>query len=60
MYIGCVGNDAFWSCCSKSNQCGEGEGDCDNDSECLDGLKCGDDNCPAGFPTALYDCCYKP
>merc|ERR1712110_803879 len=53
-----------WSCCSSSNQCGVGEGDCDNDSHCLGNLKCGHgigDNCDTslGFPLG-FDCCYDP
>ena len=58
----CKANDTEKKCCSDSaffHQCGEGEGDCNEDSECLDGLGCGTDNCPAGFPND-YDCCYKP
>ena len=54
------------SCCKSSNQCGEGEGDCDSDNDCLGSLKCGqgsgfDDNCDTslGFPTT-HDCCYDP
>ena len=48
------------SCCNnKSEKCGENEGDCDNDSHCKPGLKCGKDNCPSGFPSD-YDCCYIP
>ena len=31
-----------WTGCSSSNQCDIGEGDCDNDNECLPGLKCVD------------------
>ena len=58
--------DEGWNCCTISNPCGEGKGDCDNDSECLGNLKCGqgngfDDNCDTslGFGSA-YDCCYDP
>ena len=54
------------SCCTSSNQCGAGEGDCDSDDDCFGSLRCGqgsglDDNCDAslGFP-ADYDCCYDP
>ena len=48
-----------WNCCNnKAEKCGENEGDCDNDSHCKAGLKCGTDNCPSGFPLN-YDCCYK-
>jgi hypothetical protein len=38
----CTGGN---NCCSWSNKCQEGMGDCDNDSECTDGLSCGVDNC---------------
>ena len=45
-------------CCNnKPEKCGENEGDCDDDSHCKPGLKCGKDNCPSGFPSD-YDCCY--
>merc|ERR1719433_686847 len=48
------------SCCNKkAEKCGENEGDCDKDSHCKAGLKCGTDNCPSGFPSN-YDCCYNP
>jgi len=50
-----------WSCCSTSNRCGVGQGDCDRDSDCQDGLICGNDNCrpfiPGVHPRA--DCCIK-
>ena len=47
------------SCCNnKPGGCGENEGDCDNESHCKAGLKCGTDNCPSSFPSD-YDCCYK-
>ena len=38
----CDGED---SCCTTENQCGENEGDCDNDADCNPGLVCGTDNC---------------
>ena len=54
------------SCCSGFNQCREGEGDCDRDSDCFGDLKCGqgnglDNNCDSsfGFPSS-HDCCYDP
>ena len=31
-----------WGGCSGTNQCNNGEGDCDNDGECVYGLKCVD------------------
>ena len=47
-------------CCSASNQCGEGQGDCDKDSECLGNLVCGRDNCDESkFPNDETDCCRK-
>ena len=56
----CNGGD---DCCNENNKCGVQEGDCDNDSDCLDGLKCGSDNCE--IKTGLNwddadDCCYAP
>ena len=57
----CKGPTASFSCCREDNKCGEGEGDCDLDKDCLEGLKCGKDNCKisAGFRPD-YDCCIKP
>ena len=59
----CADGSGGEACCTSSNQCGVGEGDCDTDSECTGNLKCGqgngkDDNCDTslGFP-ADYDCC---
>ena len=48
----------YSSCNKKPGKCGENEGDCDYDSHCKAGLKCGSDNCPSGFPS-YYDCCYR-
>ena len=46
--------------CTTNHACGHYEGDCDNDNECLSGLKCGIDNCPPslGFNSSV-DCCYN-
>ena len=46
--------------CTSSHQCGEDEGDCDNDDQCEGNLKCGTNNCRSslGFPR-LFDCCYN-
>ena len=57
---GCNVPSGGWSCCTTTNQCGIGEGDCDTDSQCSGNLKCGTDNCDTavGFPSA-YDCCYQ-
>ena len=38
------------------------EGDCDNDTHCEEGLKCGNDNCvleSIGKWSVGTDCCYK-
>jgi len=58
------------SCCTSRNKCGKGEGDCDRDTDCKDGLKCGVNNCRLGQLTNIRDsasswdltddCCYKP
>ena len=46
-----------WCC---KGQCGQGEGDCDEDSNCLPGLKCdfdgwfGTDYCVAGFFVQVF------
>ena len=50
---GCTGGD---DCCSADVPCDEGEGDCDEDSDCAGGLKCGSNNCPWGDGD---DCCYR-
>ena len=52
------GND---KCCSTGIEgfCGEGEGDCDRDSECAGSLVCGSNNCPWG-PGDGDDCCTEP
>jgi len=58
--VKCTGGD---SCCSEENKCGVGEGDCDSDADCMEGLLCGTGNCPSSrsaFWDADDDCCYKP
>ena len=57
----CRGEDD--NCCTTSDPCGEGEGDCDDDFDCQVGLICGNSNCKnkTGYqwdPTD--DCCYNP
>ena len=52
-------------CCTSINPCGEGEGDCDEESDCKEGLKCGNKNCRSmhGGDHGIsedYDCCYNP
>ena len=46
----------FRSCCTISNQCGIGQGDCDFDNQCSGDLVCGHNNCPSHFPQHA-DCC---
>ena len=52
-----------WGCCKhKAEKCGENEGDCDDDSQCQDGLICGTNNCPTGSGSNFgsgSDCCTK-
>jgi len=43
---GCDGGD---DCCKDGN-CGEGQGDCDSDSDCYGPLVCGNNNCKTGWP----------
>ena len=47
--------------CTTSYPCGENEGDCNYDNQCLNGLICGQDNCPTSLGFDLkVDCCRKP
>eukprot|EP00092_Neocalanus_flemingeri_P030174 GFUD01032752.1.p1 GENE.GFUD01032752.1~~GFUD01032752.1.p1 ORF type:complete len:359 (+),score=66.98 GFUD01032752.1:137-1213(+) len=48
-------------CCTKENPCVEGEGDCENDTECGPGLGCGTNNCKrfGDFFHPKDDCCVK-
>jgi len=56
-----VGLSGDWSYCSGLHKCDEGEGDCDDDSHCKAGLKCGNNNCRSFFSKAhsSADCCEK-
>ena len=51
------------TCCTSTNPCNAGEGDCDSDSECAVGLTCGNNNCLKDLPYAgsnwksYSDCC---
>ena len=54
-----IANDG--SCCTSTNPCAMGEGDCDSDSDCAYGLECGTDNCQyfdSAWPSTS-DCCAK-
>ena len=48
-------------CCSSSNKCGVGGGDCDSDSDCKSGHVCGSNNCRDYNKKAdrTADCCMK-
>ena len=48
-------------CCTTSNLCGIGDGDCDSDDQCQGDLICGSNNCDTslGFGSE-WDCCYDP
>ena len=52
---GCKGVD---DCCTTSNKCGNNEGDCDYNVDCLDGHICGHNNCVGSlFFDYGDDCC---
>jgi len=55
---GCKGGN--WSCCTNTNKCGDGEGDCDYDSHCKSGLVCGTNNCEGSNFLTGEDCCTRP
>ena len=45
-------------CCTPDQRCGENEGDCSDDSDCLPGFVCGTKNCPKGRSfDDRADCC---
>ena len=52
-----------WRCCTNSEPCDVGGGDCDVDSHCMAGLKCGNNNCKRDFSSSgsdwstAADCC---
>jgi hypothetical protein len=51
-------------CCSRNNlsECGEGEGDCEEDRDCAGLLVCGTNNCAVksgGLWDPTDDCCEK-
>ena len=53
----CSGWD--YDCCTPSNPCYEGYGDCDRDEDCVGDLVCGVDNCGPSF-SSIEDCCTAP
>ena len=65
--IECNPNKNNMSCCTKESPCGEELGDCDVDDHCIEGLKCGEDNCRSMYSNVSFpninvdmDCCYLP
>jgi hypothetical protein len=53
-------NNVNWGRCSSSCPCNVGEGDCDNDSDCVSGLICAQDHGNrVGFPSDV-DICLEP
>lgn len=57
--VAVIGAAAGGSQCSKDAPCGKGEGDCNKDVDCKNGLLCGKNNCfgEFGFGTRKDDCC---
>ena len=56
----CLGTDDY--CCTESDPCKEGEGDCDSDSDCEGSLVCGSYNCNSSWHGSMDfdssdDCC---
>ena len=49
--------DTSDDCCTNSNKCGIGRGNCDSDMDCKWGLTCGKENCPSVFNNTEYGCC---
>jgi len=59
----CWGRHHEWNCCTETCPCGEGGGDCDSDAQCVDGLRCGTNNCLFFHPQVAHnrtDCCFRP
>ena len=48
-------------CCSPKTPCRDGEGTCDVDADCKDGLTCGESNCKnyGDFYHENDNCCTK-
>jgi len=58
----CDGSNTAWSCCSPTDKCGHGEGDCDTHDDCEDDMFCGKNNCNefSSEATDGADCCFEP
>ena len=55
-------NGAIDDCCSKATPCDLGDGDCDEDNQCLGSLVCGSSNCDSSRVAygGADDCCENP
>ena len=62
IFSACLGLSTDYDCCTVSNPCNKGKGDCDSDGECAGGLICGKDNCRDFTSNAESntDCCVEP
>ena len=63
MFAGaCLGLSSDWDCCTPNSPCNQGEGNCNEHSDCAAGLKCGENNCRDFRDTAepLANCCFEP
>ena len=59
---GCDASENDGSCCTSSNPCGIGQGDCDSNSDCAGNLVCGSNNCKnfdSAWSSSYYDCCME-
>ena len=54
----CNPANSDFECCTSTDKCNLGEGDCDSDSHCAGNLVCGTNNCATGDST--LDCCENP
>merc|ERR1712223_1015832 len=57
---GCNASTNDKNCCTSSNPCSIGKGDCDKDSHCAGDLECGKNNCKQfdnAWSDASFDCC---
>lgn len=53
----CSGQNGEGGFCTPACPCGSGEGDCDTDGDCAEGLVCGDDNGPQYLMPVGHDVC---
>lgn len=59
-YRTCTPELAYYSCCTPDNLCGHGQGDCNTDADCHEGMHCMSGRAEQyGFPSD-YDVCIDP